>query len=259
MIRTSETITKIAPALLAAQRAIGTVAKDSKNPHFNSRYAALPEVMDAVKPILNEHDLILMQGCDGTSEKGITLSTRIQHISGEFFEDALFVPASKLDPQGFGSAMTYARRYGIQSMTGLVADDDDDGNAASAPRNDRREAPRQERQAAPQRQAEPARAAQRNGNGNGHTNGSSNGNGDRKAFDPTRCPTSGKGLFAWCKDNGAKHNLDLVKYLNGWGQAQGFGDRMVDWSTEDIAEAHAEGLAKINEGSGDDGDDDTPY
>lgn len=129
-MKTSETITKIAPALLRAQQAITFAAKDAKNPHFKSTYASLPAVIDAVKSALNDNGIVFIQ-TNAPSESGfLCLSTRLLHESGEWIEDTATIPLPKNDPQGYGSAATYGRRYALAAITGLYQDDDD-GNAAS--------------------------------------------------------------------------------------------------------------------------------
>lgn len=126
-------IKNIYSAFIKAQVNIEKAAKDSTNPHFRSKYADLGNVMDAIKPHLEDHGLAFFQKfheCD----KGIKIETIIIHDSGESISNGvLFVPVTKNDAQGFGSACTYARRYSLQSAFG-VAPDDDDGNAASQPK-----------------------------------------------------------------------------------------------------------------------------
>jgi hypothetical protein len=129
-MKTSETINKIAPALVAAQKAITFATKDAKNPHFKSTYADLPAVIDAIKPALNEQGIMFLQAPSPSEPGTLALTTRLVHSSGEWIEDTATVPLPKNDPQGYGSAMTYARRYALAAITGLYQDDDD-GNAAS--------------------------------------------------------------------------------------------------------------------------------
>lgn len=130
-MHTSETLVKFAPAFLLAQRAITFAAKDATNPHFRNKYADLPAVIEAVKPALNAAGIAFTQ-TPAPSEPGtLALCTRLQHESGEFIEDTCTLPLPKADPQGYGSAMTYARRYALAAICGLFQDDDD-GNAASA-------------------------------------------------------------------------------------------------------------------------------
>jgi hypothetical protein len=120
-------------AMLEAQKKIKHAVKDAKNPHFKNDYATLQATLDAVKPTLNECGLVLTQEIrHGNSEPGcVRVTTRIVHAaSGEQTQDAQVIPLAKNDPQGHGSAVTYARRYAIQAML-AIASEDDDGNEAS--------------------------------------------------------------------------------------------------------------------------------
>lgn len=134
-MRTSESMSAIAPALLKAQQAIRFAAKDSKNPHFKNEYASLPSVIDAVKVALNDNGIVFIQSTSPSEAGFLSLTTRLMHESGEWIEDTASVPLPKNDPQGYGSAVTYARRYSLSAMLGLYQDDDD-GNAASLPAAD---------------------------------------------------------------------------------------------------------------------------
>lgn len=129
-MKTSESISKIAAALLQAQSAITFAAKDAANPFFKSRYADLPTVIDAVKPALNAAGVVFMQSATPSEPGTLSLTTRLIHTSGEWIEDTATAPLAKNDPQGYGSAITYLRRYSLAAMTGLYQDDDD-GNSAS--------------------------------------------------------------------------------------------------------------------------------
>lgn len=124
----SESIGKIAPALVKAQAAIKAAIKDSTNPHFRSKYADLGAVVEAVKPALLAHELTFLQGVED-ADNGVRVETMLLHSSGEWISSTLRIPASKQDAQGYGSAITYGRRYGLQSMCGVPAEDDD-GEAA---------------------------------------------------------------------------------------------------------------------------------
>jgi len=131
-MKLSESKENILPALVAAQAAIGSrVAKDAKNPHFRSDYATLQQVLGQITPHLHEHGLWLTQDVRG-AQGGVEVITHIVHSSGEWAEfEPLYVPAGKNDAQGYGSAITYARRYALMPIFGL-APADDDGNAAVA-------------------------------------------------------------------------------------------------------------------------------
>jgi hypothetical protein len=121
----SESITKLAAALVKAQASMGVALKDAVNPHFRSKYADLPSVVNAAREPLAANGLAVVQRSH-PHERGVLLQTTILHESGEWISDeGLLLPAAKVDPQGFGSAMTYARRYGYAAMLGIVQDDDD--------------------------------------------------------------------------------------------------------------------------------------
>lgn len=129
-MKTSESIKQLSAALLKAQRSITFASKDAKNPHFKSTYADLPAVIDAIKPALNDAGLVFLQTFSPSEAGFIAVTTRLMHETGEWIEDTATVPLPKSDPQGYGSAATYARRYSLAAITGLYQDDDD-GNAAS--------------------------------------------------------------------------------------------------------------------------------
>jgi hypothetical protein len=128
----SESIAKLAAALAKAQGAMRAAAKESINPHFKSRYADLAEVWDACRVPLSVHGLAVVQCPGEIGDKTITLTTMLTHESGEWLENTMTIPVSKPDAQGVGSAITYARRYALAALVGVVQDDDD-GNAASKP------------------------------------------------------------------------------------------------------------------------------
>jgi hypothetical protein len=122
----------IAAAFVKAQADFGSVLKTSTNPHYRSKYAGLDACIDAVIDALHKHGIALMQRTL-PCESGVTVETILVHTSGETMSGGpLHVPASKNDAQGYGSALTYARRYSITTMLG-IAPEDDDGNAASKP------------------------------------------------------------------------------------------------------------------------------
>lgn len=119
----------IAVAYAAAFAEIGAATKGAVNPHFRSKYADLTSVIDAIKPALAKNDLFFIQACE-PSDGGVRVKTTLWHKSGENIDlGTLYVPANKQDAQGFGSAITYARRYSLQTAFG-VPTEDDDGNAA---------------------------------------------------------------------------------------------------------------------------------
>lgn len=125
----SESIANLAKALAQAQPLVEGALKDKVNPAFRSKYADLGAVMDAVKPAIASHGLSFVQ-VSHDIEHGAKVETIILHESGEWIScGSVSVPASKHDAHGFGSALTYARRYSLSAAFG-VAPEDDDGNQA---------------------------------------------------------------------------------------------------------------------------------
>jgi hypothetical protein len=121
----------IAKALATAQAEMANPSFDSQNPHFRSRFASLASVRNAVVPVLARNGIALCQDLT-TTEKGIACTTILTHESGQqMVFGPLAMPATKPDAQGFGSAATYARRYALMAVAGVVGDDDDDANAAT--------------------------------------------------------------------------------------------------------------------------------
>jgi len=123
---------KIATALAKAQADMSNPTFDSANPHFRNRFASLAQVRNSVVPILARHGISLTQDIR-TDGNAIACTTILTHASGQQMTfGPLVMPASKGDAQGLGSAATYARRYSMMAVCGVVGDDDDDGNAAVA-------------------------------------------------------------------------------------------------------------------------------
>ena len=129
-MHTSDSITKIAAALLKAQRQITFAIKDARNPAFKSTYADLSSVIEACKPALNDAGISFVQMPAPSDPGTLALTTRLMHESGEWIESTATCPLPKHDPQGYGSATTYLRRYCLAAAVGLYQDDDD-GNAAA--------------------------------------------------------------------------------------------------------------------------------
>lgn len=121
---------EIAAALVKAQKAFGPALKTSTNPAFRSKYAKLENCIEAVIDALNDNGIMLMQPTH-LCEDGVIVETMFLHESGEQISNGkLHVPATKHDAQGYGSALTYARRYSLLAACGIAAEDDD-GEAAS--------------------------------------------------------------------------------------------------------------------------------
>lgn len=124
-------------ALAAAQSEMGRALKDSANPHFKSKYADLASVMDACMPALTKNGIAVLQPAYDEGGERYVKTIFVHGETGETAECRVPLIVSKNDMQGYGSAVTYARRYGLMGMAG-IAPEDDDGNAAAKapPRND---------------------------------------------------------------------------------------------------------------------------
>lgn len=122
-----------AKAFVAAQKGMEAVKKAATNPHFKTKYADLSEVVEATVPALNGSGIGVIQSPAFDGE-WVRITTMFLHESGASLTGVLSLKPTKADPQGVGSAITYGRRYALQAMTG-AAPEDDDANAASAPRD----------------------------------------------------------------------------------------------------------------------------
>lgn len=130
-MKTSESIKNLAKALLTAQTQMGGASKSANNPFFKSKYADLPTVMEVVKQPLNDAGIVVLQPALWRDGKNFIVTTLVHADSGEFMASETEVVCVKQnDPQSFGAAQTYARRFGLQSMLFIPAEDDD-GNTAS--------------------------------------------------------------------------------------------------------------------------------
>lgn len=125
----SESIKELAAALNKAQADMSGAKKGKENPFFKSKYADLNAVVDAVRIPFAENGLSYSQ-FPVMDENRVGVETILMHESGEFIASTLMLPTGKLDAQAAGSAITYARRYSLQAIAGIPAEDDD-GNSAS--------------------------------------------------------------------------------------------------------------------------------
>lgn len=122
-----------AKAFIKAQSEIGTVVKGSNNPFYNSKYADINDVIKTIKEVLNNNGIGYLQPTKVIEVGGVKVNvveTVLLHESGEQFTGQTEIKCEKDDAQKFGAATTYARRFGLQSIVGLPAEDDD-GNTAS--------------------------------------------------------------------------------------------------------------------------------
>lgn len=136
----SEAINELAAALSKAQGAMEMAKKDAENPFFKSRYADLASVVAAIQGPFADNGLAYVQCPDACEGEAVAVDTLLMHTSGQWISSRTVVPVTKQDAQGYGSALTYARRYGLQAIAGVAADDDDGNAAASAKPKSRRAA-----------------------------------------------------------------------------------------------------------------------
>lgn len=124
-------IKELVSALAKAQRVMKPAVYNRVNPHFKSRYADFASCMEACRVPLADNGLAIIQSCE-TIDSKISLITMLAHVSGQWMKSEFPIIPSKMDSQAIGSAMTYAKRYSLCGMIGIVADEegDDDGEAA---------------------------------------------------------------------------------------------------------------------------------
>jgi len=131
----SESIANLAAALSAVQGLLRPAEENATNPFFKSKYADLASIISAARAYMAANGLSVSQfpgpTYNGDSHHYATLTTILMHSSGEWLSQDLTMPLAKVDPQGYGSAITYARRYALASVLGIVAGEDDDANAAT--------------------------------------------------------------------------------------------------------------------------------
>lgn len=126
-MKQSDSIANLSKSLVLAQKSIqASVHKNASNDSFASKYADLGAVISACKGALTDANIVVVQSPTASSTNGfVHLTTRLIHSSGEWLEDTCTAPMPQLDPQGFGSAITYLRRYSLAAMMGLYQSDDD--------------------------------------------------------------------------------------------------------------------------------------
>jgi len=125
----SMTIGTLIAALCEASKDFPEITKDTENPYFKSQYADLATLIKATRPHLAKNGLSVLQ-LPQTRGAIVILTTLLAHTSGEWLSNELEMPISKIDAQGVGSGITYARRYSYQSILNIAGEEDDDGNAA---------------------------------------------------------------------------------------------------------------------------------
>lgn len=130
-MRHSEKINEIMPALIKAKSEMGKAIRNAENPHFKSAYVTLDAVINAAEPALLKNGVMVIQATEATDTGNTVLHTRLIHTSGQWIGSTYPVHPVKPGPQNEGSALTYARRYGLMGVLN-IAPEDDDGNAAQA-------------------------------------------------------------------------------------------------------------------------------
>jgi ERF superfamily len=133
----SETIAALAAALSKAQGQFDDASKSRRNDHLRNSYATLGDVIDATKPAMRENGLSFVQMLGGEDTERVKVTTQLMHESGEWLRDTFAMPVERVQAglkpaQIYGSVATYARRYHLSAMLGVVADDDDDGHGGGA-------------------------------------------------------------------------------------------------------------------------------
>lgn len=134
-MKKSDTITKLVAALVKAQAQFETAEMDGYNPHFKSKFATLKSVVAAIRPALTKNGLAIMQFPSADASGKPLLETIITHESGEWISESAPLILSKQDMQGLGASVTYLKRISLSAVTGVVADEDDDGNSTQKKQN----------------------------------------------------------------------------------------------------------------------------
>ncbi len=127
----SNDIKEIVAALVKVQGVLKPAIFNKVNPHFKSRYADFSSCMDTCRIPLSENGIAIIQSCQ-TIDSKLCLVTMLAHTSGQWIKSEFPIISSKMDSQGIGSAMTYAKRYSLSGLIGIVADEDTDDDGESA-------------------------------------------------------------------------------------------------------------------------------
>lgn len=142
-MKKSETTSAVMAAIVKAQGAMQGAKKGSANPFFNSKYADLGAVMEATKDALHENGLAIVQ-FPVAAEGKCGVETVLVHESGEWISSECLLACAKQDPQAYGSAITYARRYGWQAVCGIPSEDDDANHATHGSAKPKQQQPQQQ-------------------------------------------------------------------------------------------------------------------
>lgn len=238
----SEKIDELAAALAKAQAVMQpapkndavTVKTKTGGPGYSYKFSDLASVWDTCREALTSNGLAVVQMPE-PNELGILLRTTLMHSSGQWITSTLPLLFEGGSMQSMGSAITFARRYMLSAMVGIVSESDDDGAAAHTQGYQRRDD--RAVHEPDHRDPEPAR------NGNGRPASGQSQSGERPVH--SGAPRGGRGLFAWLKEQDQQYDVGILKYLNGWGKLQDYPGRIVDWTDEQVAKGHAEAVRKI--------------
>lgn len=152
----SPEIAELAKAMVKVQQALEPVHKDAENPFVKNRYATLNAVIEACRDALIAQSVWVVQYPVAVDAGRLGLVTKLVHgESGQWQSSMMVMPLPKNDPQGYGSALTYARRYGLATLVGLVSEVDDDAEAALPQRSRPAKANERERRPAEPKPVDP--------------------------------------------------------------------------------------------------------
>lgn len=127
----SEKTDLIFKAIFEIQQECPFIGKDSVNPHFKSKYASLEDIWSSLRPLFKRHGIMVSQVPGEVANGCVEVITSLVHVeSGQFMLTRGLMPIGKDGPQAVGSAITYARRYFLAPMLGIVAGEDDDAETA---------------------------------------------------------------------------------------------------------------------------------
>lgn len=127
----SPDLAELAKAMVKVQQALNPACKDAENAFVKNRYATLNSVIDACRDALTAQSVWVAQYPVAAEAGHLGLVTKLVHgNSGQWQSSMMVMPLPKNDPQGYGSALTYARRYGLATLVGMVSEADDDAEAA---------------------------------------------------------------------------------------------------------------------------------
>jgi hypothetical protein len=208
-VNRSDALDSLAAGLAKAQAQIAPATKDATNPHFRSNYATLASIWAVCRAPLTASGLSVVQSIE-SDDAGPILSTLLLHTSGQWVESRTPLVCDMKNMQSMGSAISYARRYALAAIVGVVTEDDDDGNAAVSGAQQRHAEPPTRPASGPARQAMSGTPRPQQGN--------------------SGPPRTGKALYGWANEN------NKIPAVLSWGKKHGKPDRILDWSPEDVAE-----------------------